>query len=332
MDEAGDKDKLGLGRLERVDPKSVWKHEAYDLTPWVLENIELLGEALGIEIQPAQREVAVGGFSLDVLGEDANGRPVIIENQLEATNHMHLGQLLVYASGLEAAVVIWLTPTLRDEHRRALDWLNERTDELVDFFGVELDVVKIGVSAPAPIFRVMVQPNDWQKALKRPTGLSDTAQGRHDFFEQVMDAILAKRPTFHRPKVGYDNWTSMASGLFGFYSLSFAAGGLLRAEVYLDTGDQATTKMLFDELAADKAALEGAFPGEELSWERLDNKRASRVALYRKAPDLSDESQVTDARDWATERLLGFMNLDSRLRASAAAAKSSVSVASPAEQ
>ncbi len=327
MNEALDKDNLGLGRLEKVDPKSVWKHEVYDLTPWVLENIDLLGEALGIGIQPSQREVAVGALSLDVLGEDANGRPVIIENQLEATNHTHLGQLLVYASGLEAAVVIWLTPTMRDEHRRALDWLNERTDEQVDFFGVELDLVKIGDSPAAPVFRVMVQPNDWQKALKRPAGLSDTAQSRHDFFEQVMEAILAKLSTFHRPKVGYDNWISMASGPFGNYGVSFAAGGLLRAEVYLDTGNQATTKMVFDELAADKAALQRTFPGEELSWERLDNKRGSRVAVYRKAPDLSDESQVIDARDWARDRLLCFMDLDSRLRASAAAAKSTLSTA-----
>lgn len=318
MDETK-RDRLGLGRLERIDPKKVWTHEAYDLTPWVLENIDLLGEALGIEIQPTQREVAVGGFTLDVLGEDAHGRPVIIENQLEATNHTHLGQLIVYASGLEAAVVIWLTPRMRDEHRRALDWLNERTDEQVDFFGVELDVVRIGPSPAAPILRVMVQPNDWQKALKRPTGLTDTAQSRHDFFEQVMEAILEMCPTFNRPKVGYDNWTSMSSGPFGFYSVSFAAGGLLRAEVYMDTGDQVTTKMLFDELAADKGAIEAAFPGEEVGWERLDNKRASRVAVYRQAPSLLDEAETRKARDWATQSLMRFMSLDDRLRASAAA-------------
>lgn len=167
------KDKLGLGRLKQVDPRVVWKSEAHDLTPWLVENLDLLAEALQIEIVPTQREVAVGTFWGDVLGEDPSGRPILVENQLEPTDHGHLGQLLVYASGLEAAVVVWLTPTFRDEHRRALDWLNERTDDQVHFFAVELGVLQIGDSAPAPNFRVVARPNEWQKALKRPTGVSE---------------------------------------------------------------------------------------------------------------------------------------------------------------
>lgn len=167
-------DALGLGRLERLDPRNVWRNEATDLTPWLLENLDVLAEALGTEIIPTQREVRVGDFKLDILGEDPSGRPIIIENQLEATDHSHLGQLIVYASGLEAAVVVWVTPRFRDEHRRALDWLNERTDENVYFFGVELDLVRIGSSAPAPSFRLLSQPNDWQKAVKRARPVCQT--------------------------------------------------------------------------------------------------------------------------------------------------------------
>jgi hypothetical protein len=318
-----DHDRLGLGRLEKLDPKTVWKHEARDLTPWVLENIDLLGKQLGIEIQPSRREVPVGSFSLDVLGEDVTGRVVIVENQLEPTNHGHLGQLLVYASGLEAAVVVWLTPTFRDEHRRALDWLNERTDDDVNFFGVELDVVRIGGSPPAPIFRVVAKPNDWQKALKRPEGLTSLAQSRHDFFELVMDAVLAKQPTFHRPKVGYKSWVGMAGGPFGGYDVSFAGGGKFRVETYLDlVSPPDGAKAVFDELVEkDRSNIDAAFPGEDISWERLDGRRASRIALYRETPNFDDEADVNDAVGWAADRLVRFMRFDERFRAAANAVK-----------
>lgn len=312
-------DTLGLGRIERLDPREVWRHEAGDLTPWLLENLDVLAEALGIEIIPTQREVRVGDFKLDILGEDPAGNPIIIENQLEATDHSHLGQLIVYASGLEAAVVVWLTPRFRDEHRRALDWLNERTDENVNFFGVELDLVRIGTSPPAPSFRLLAQPNDWQKAVKSQTGVSDKARARHAFFVETFDAIAALMPTFRPPKVGHDNWVSMASGPFGYYAISFAAGDRLRAEVYLDTGQQSSTKALFDALHQDKATIEEAMQ-QELSWERLDDKRASRIAAYMPAPDLAVEQESDAAKAWAAQIVLRFIQtLDDRLRQEARA-------------
>jgi hypothetical protein len=307
-------DNFGLGRLQHVDPRAVWKNEAHDLTPWLLENLDVLGVALGTEIIPSQREAQVGDFKLDILGEDSAGRPVIIENQLEPTDHGHLGQLLVYASGLEAAVVVWVTPRFRDEHRRALDWLNERTDDNVHFFGVELDLVKIGDSPPAPTFRISAEPNDWQKAIKAQTGVSDTARVRHDFFTQVVSKIADARADFRPPKIGFSSWISMSSGPFGFYAVSFTIGNRLRAEVYLDTGDQATTKQLFDSCFRDREALEHAF-GEPITWERLDDKRASRIAVYRAAPDSSIAGDNQAAQDWAAKRAVRFMEVfDDRLR------------------
>lgn len=319
MEPLQDVDALGLGRLEVMDPRSIWTNEAADLTPWLLDNLDVLAEALGTEIIPTQREVRVGDFKLDILGEDPTGRPIIIENQLEPTDHGHLGQLIVYASGLEAAVVVWVTPRFRDEHRRALDWLNERTDETVYFFGVELGLVRIGPSAPAPSFRLVAEPNDWQKAVKSQTGVSDKALARHEFFQQALDAIAALRPTFHRPKIGYDNWISMASGPFGYYSISFATGERLRAEVYLDTGEQLSTKALFDYLERDSTAIEQTI-GLKLSWERLDGKRASRLATYRLAPDLSAPAEAKIAADWAANAIVRFIDaLDDPLRQQARA-------------
>lgn len=133
-----------LAKIERVDLREAWRNEARDFTPWLAENIAELGEALGMELELQETEAAVGDYSLDVLATDLNeNRPVIIENQLEATNHTHLGQLLTYAAGHDANVIVWLTKEFRDEHRAALDWLNQRTDDNTQFFGVVVELWRI---------------------------------------------------------------------------------------------------------------------------------------------------------------------------------------------
>ncbi|HEV2825427.1 MAG TPA: hypothetical protein VG035_09500, partial [Actinomycetota bacterium] len=160
-------ERLGLGRLERLDLKSFWGEQLPDLTPWFLQNIDLLSETLGIDITPLEQEINVDTGAFNVLGADANGRPIVIENRLEATDHNHLGQMIVHASGLDAAVVIWVAPRFHDEFRRGLDWLNDRTDSKVDFFGVEIGLVRIGRSLPAPVLDVVVQPRNWRKSGRR---------------------------------------------------------------------------------------------------------------------------------------------------------------------
>ncbi len=164
-------ERLGLGRLERLDLKSFWGEQLPDLTPWFLQNIDLLSETLGIDITPLEREINVDTGAFNVLGADANGRPIVIENRLEATDHNQLGQMIVHASGLDAAVVIWVAPRFHEEFRRGLDWLNDRTDTKVDFFGVEIGLVRIGRSLPAPVLDVVVQPRDWRKGGRRSVRL-----------------------------------------------------------------------------------------------------------------------------------------------------------------
>jgi Domain of unknown function (DUF4268) len=174
-------ERLGLGRLERLDLKSFWGEQLPDLTPWFLQNIDLLSETLGIDITPLEQEINVDTGAFNVLGADANGRPIVIENRLEATDHGQLGQMIVHASGLDAAVVIWVAPRFHDEFRRGLDWLNDRTDSKVDFFGVEIGLVRIGRSLPAPVLDVVVQPRDWRKSGRRtvrlPMGMPLTGAG-----------------------------------------------------------------------------------------------------------------------------------------------------------
>ena len=148
-----------LGRIEHIDAREVWPHEAHDLTPWLLDNAEILGEVLKLDIELNEAEHPVGSFSLDLIGRDlTNGCVLIVENQLEQTDHGHLGQLLTYAAGTDAGTVVWVSPSFRDEHREALDLLNDLGADRVRFFGVELGVIKIGDSAPPRTCRCVLSP------------------------------------------------------------------------------------------------------------------------------------------------------------------------------
>ncbi len=199
-----DLDSNGLGRLRRVaNARDVWSSESGDFTPWLADNLDVLADELGMPLTLKATEVPVGEFRLDIQAETLDDRVVIIENQLEKTNHGHLGQLLVYASGLEAVAVVWVAAQFRDDHRRTLDWLNERTDTGVDFFGVEVGVVQIGETGPrAPVFEVVARPNDWQKAVKEVGGIRGGGSGpaisplnatRQDLYAEVLTAVVWRR-------------------------------------------------------------------------------------------------------------------------------------------
>ena len=177
---------LTLGKLTREPPHDIWANEAKDFTPWLAKNISLLNEVLGLELEIEQREAPVGAFAVDLFGKEVGtGRPVIIENQLEKTDHTHLGQLLTYAAGLDAGIVIWVSPDVRDEHREAIHWLNGQTGDAVAFFAVELEMLRIDGSLPAPRFNVVAEPSGFQRAISggrnqadRPwSGVSEVLQG-----------------------------------------------------------------------------------------------------------------------------------------------------------
>lgn len=155
-----------VGRLEPVPLRTIWPNEAADFTPWLAENLDALSQAVGLALELRQREFQVGRYALDLLLEDAQGRVVIVENQLEQTDHTHLGQLLTYCAGTGADVVIWIAQSITAEHAAALEWLNENTVAGVGFFGIELEALKIGDSLPAPNLKLVVRPNDWSKAIR----------------------------------------------------------------------------------------------------------------------------------------------------------------------
>lgn len=309
-----DFDSKGLGRLRRVaNARDVWTSEAGDFTPWLADNLDVLADELGMSLTLQATEVPVGDFRLDIEAQTPDGRVVIIENQLERTDHGHLGQLLVYASGLEAAAVVWVAPRFRDDHRRTLDWLNERTDTGVDFFGVEVSVVQIGDSGPrAPVFEVVARPNNWQKGVKESGGAaggpgqaSGINAARQDFFVEVLTEVVAKRPGIRLPARSNVNWMAYAAGPWGNWALVAANDGRLRVEAYLDCGDAGLNKTLFDELHADASSWESKLD-YPLTWDRLDDKRASRLAAYHAIGDLADDSERTQLRDWAVKTVLAL--------------------------
>jgi len=299
-----------LGKLQRVDPRVVWKHEAHDFTPWLRNNIEFLAEAVGLELDLVEAESAVGSYAVDLYAKDLNtGRWVIIENQLEQTDHSHLGQLMAYAAGKEAGVIIWISPHFRDEHRQTLNWLNEITDETVLFFGIELELLQVGDSLPAPNFKLVAQPSEWRKVVSRPM-LSPRQQAYEAFFSQLLDKVKVKHPNLTRASKAYpQNWFSFPVGRSGFsISATFAQDNSFRVVLYIDVGDKAKNKVAFDALYDDREAVEAGI-GQATVWERLDDKQASRIYCGIAGSINDDPAHLRELQDWAVGLVWTFRNV-----------------------
>lgn len=302
-----------LAKIERVDLREGWDNEAKNFTPWLAEHITELGEVLGLDLELQQTEAAVGGYSLDILATDVNGsRPVIIENQLETTDHNHLGQLLTYAAGFDANVVVWMTREFRDEHRQALDWLNQRTGSDTHFFGVVVELWKIDDSRPAPNFRLVATPNDWRNETiaRNPTGTprvaSEKGQQYKNFFERLMDTLREHKFTNARKAQPY-NWHSFAGG-YGqriTYGANFTGNKQARVEVYIDHTDGEWNIKLLESLEERKDQIELEL-GHPLQWQRLENRRACRIALDRPGAIDDDDETLAEILTWMVDNLLQF--------------------------
>ena len=303
-----------LGTIARVDPRSVWGSEPHEFTPWLRENIDLLGKALGLEIDAGvQQEVAVGLFSADLLGTDvASNAGILIENQLEATDHDHLGKLLTYAAGLDAGVLVWVSTAMREEHRQALTWLNERSLETTLFFGVEIELLSVDGSKPAPNFKVAVAPNEWQKAgTAARVGRSRTSERNERykaFWAETIRAVKSRDGSFTAAspeRAPAQSWCSFPMGRTGFQdNLSFGweeDGWVMRAELYIDVGDKDQNKAAFDALEEERVSVEAEF-GEALLWTRRDDIRASRIYVKRPGSIDASPDELEELRSWAVDR------------------------------
>ena len=301
-----------VGKLVPVDIRKVWEHEASSFTPWVLENSDRLSEALGLDLEIEAAEHPVGNFSLDLIGRDLeSGQRVIIENQLEVTDHTHLGQIMTYAGGTDPKVIVWIAKSFREEHAAALQWLNENTDEEINFYGVEVSAVQIDDSRPAALFNLVVRPNKWEKSVRTSTSRSTSRSAKAEryaefwalFGEKLSDLNVAWNSEI-RKSTNYANWNSFRTDVKGIiYSISFAGAfgartqfagqKALRSEIYIGSHDPLLNTERFEIFESLKADLE-RLVGAELSFEPLDGKKACRIAIY--APgSIDDEEQWSSA-------------------------------------
>lgn len=301
----------GLGKIEKVDLRERWPNEAADFTPWLSENLSELGDALGMELELQSQEAPVGGYSLDILARDlGSDGNVVIENQLESTNHDHLGKLLTYAAGFDANVSVWLAREFRDEHREALDMLNRRTGKDSQFFGVEVELWKIDDSRPAVNFKLVATPNEWSKQTANRTskqgGVSERGERYQAFFQQLIDTLREQHRFTGARKGQPQSWYSFASGTSGIsYGANFTQDREARVELYIDKNDRDWNKDLFDNLMKEGESLQ-AILSETLVWQRLDNRRASRISIVRPGTIDDDNDTLQDIRQWMVKRLLKF--------------------------
>lgn len=245
-----------LARLEELTVREAWESEAFDFTPWLAGNLEFLGEVIGLPLEAEGSEVAVESFSADILARSKyDDTRVLIENQLETSDHTHLGQILTYLAGLEAKVVVWVAPSFRDAHLSAVNWLNENTDESVSFFAVKVKVVRIGDSPLAPVFEVTARPNEWERrmhAAKASSGTrSQLSQQRYEFWEAYVNGVAGEEKRGGPPSYASNRWHPVEGLelLISIYTSTNGVGLFIRAPY---SGDHDATRLM---LASRESAL-----------------------------------------------------------------------------
>jgi hypothetical protein len=299
-----------LSKLERVSLRQAWKHEANDFTPWLAEddNLEALADALGIsELELVATEHWVGDFKLDILCTDGDEQ-VVIENQLEETDHKHLGQILAYAAGVDARKVIWVAESFRPEHIAALQFLNVNTTDELSFFAVQIELWRIGDSPFAPKFEVVVKPNNWARAgrehARAASSASPTKQLQLKFWTALVECLSREAPQIRPSKPGPCHWlyTSIGRSGFGLNITANTRDERLGVELYL-SGTEA--KRHFANLLPQQEQIEAAL-GFSLDWQELPNKAASRIASWYSDASIEDEERWPEYQAWLTERLISM--------------------------
>ncbi|MCF6464752.1 DUF4268 domain-containing protein [Clostridium sp. Cult2] len=295
---------MELGNLERIeDLRLVWKNEAYDFTPWLAEedNMNILGDTIGIDISEISTESPVGGFSADIVAkETGTDRIIVIENQLEDTNHDHLGKIITYASGKDASIIIWIVKNAREEHRKAIEWLNDHMDENIDFFLVQIELWKIGDSPFAPRFNVLEQPNTWAKEIRKISQeMSETMAFKLDYWTAFSDYVFLDPEfsrLFNKRKPSTDHWYSVGSGSseFHFSFLLNTVRNIITVECYIPNN-----KDLFHQFYSSKEKIENII-GIELDWRELPERKASRILVEKKV-NLKDRNQWEKQFNWMRE-------------------------------
>jgi hypothetical protein len=271
-----------IGKIERVPLREVWKNEAYDFTTWLQDNLDVLNGATGLNLLSAEREKAAGDFSVDLVCEDGAGGTVVVENQLERSDHDHLGKLITYLAAFSAKAAVWVVSQPRPEHVAAVAWLNESSSGT--FYLLKAEAIRItsgdeGHSAPAPLMTLIVGPSAEAKEIGRTK--IDIAERHHErlrFWTALQERARGRTRLHSNVTPGHDNWLGTSAGKSGLglcYVVELARN---RVELYIDRGiNAADNEAIFDQFHRNRDAIEAEF-GQPLSWERLEGKRACRIA------------------------------------------------------
>lgn len=298
---------MKLGRLEKIELRSFWKREDTDFTPWLAkeENIQLLSETIGIELEVVSQEESVGPFSADILCKDTiNDHYVLIENQLERTDHTHLGQLMTYAAGLDAVTIIWIAQKFTEEHRAALDWLNRITDNTFTFFGIEIELYKIGDSSPAPMFNIVSKPNDWSKLVKKSAStqnVTDTKLLQQEYWQSLKDYMEDNKSIVKMQNPLLQHWTNIAIGKSNFHLSASVSSRDKSVNIWLNImGENA--KENFDKLHEQSYQNSLIEISKDLVWDKMEGRKMSAVMLKSNG-DFSDKSDWINQFSWFKEHL-----------------------------
>ena len=285
---------MKIARLIPVPLREIWKHEALDFTRWLADNLDYLEEVTGMTINLVEREAPTGAFQVDLLAEDGLGNLVVIENQLESTNHDHLGKLITYISNHEAKTAIWITSQVRPEHEKAVHWLNETMPDDTSFFLLQIEAYKIGDSPPAPKFTVIAGPSPESRQIgAQRKELAERQVLRLEFWRQLLEKANKITDLHARISPSKDSWISKGSGKSGLgynYIVLLKSG---RVELYIDTPDTDTNKRIFETLLHQKDAIEAAF-GAPLEWHYLEGRKASRIHY-----NITDKGGLSDRDSWS---------------------------------
>lgn len=301
---------IPLGRLKEVDIRELWAHEQYNFSNWLAkeENIELLNETVGLTLTDMDKEVYVGLYRCDLVGVDeTTDVKIIIENQLDSTDHDHLGKIITYASGLDANVIIWIVKEAREEHKSAIEWLNNNMSKEISFFLLEIKAYRIGDSLPAPMFKVVEKPNDFIKSNKsvKDGNLSKTQAERLNFWTEFNRVVTENGKPFNVRKATTDHWYDVAIGTSDAHiSITLVnKDGTIGVELYVRD-----CKDLFDNLYEHKEEIENKL-GFNMHWERLDDKKASRIKSYIPGLNFNKQGNYPELMNLVIERVVLMRNV-----------------------
>lgn len=301
-----------LGKIKELDLREIFKDEARDLTPWLArqENLAILSEEIGVEIKLIQVEANVGRYNVDILAEEeGTGKKIIIENQLEMTDHDHLGKIITYASGHDAGIIIWIFREIRDEHRQAIEWLNEQTVENLDFFAIKLQLWQIDDSRAAPKFEVIASPNEWVKTIRsRASGaMTDTKLLQLEFWTKFKAWVVSRdnKMRLQTPRPQHWYTVSMGSSDASIILTVNTRDGLLGCEIYINND-----KELFSFLQDNKDSIEISMKSK-LVW--IDAAKASRIKMTKTDFDIQNRGAYDMYFKWLYEMTVQFKEVFSPL-------------------